>query len=162
MAQQVSIESIEKALKKVDSLQEEALDRLIETHTLSQQNLVDYILQAGLEYQNEDLNVYSIYYFAVFMEAFHAQGLPLREISTDDIEAFHEPYLLALDAVHSNEDYEPMNDLVGQQNLQQFIVEEVESPDSEGVVLDETTQTQLFIVSMSLIGLLNSVAGPSA
>ena len=66
MAQQVSIENIEKALKKVDALQEEALDRLIETHTLSQQNLVDYVLQAGLEYQNEDLNVYAIYYFELF------------------------------------------------------------------------------------------------
>lgn len=158
MAQQVSIESIEKALKKVDSLDENALDKLIETHTLSQQNLVDYLLQAGMEYQNEDLNVYSIYYFAVFMEAFHAQDLSVREVTTEDIEAFHEPYLLALDAVHSNEDYEPMDDLVGQQNLQQFIIEEVESPDSEGVMLEEDTQTQLFIVCMSLIGLLNSAA----
>jgi hypothetical protein len=34
---QISIDSIDKALKKIDSLEEEALDRLIETYTLKQQ-----------------------------------------------------------------------------------------------------------------------------
>jgi len=57
MAQQVSIDSIDKALKKVDSLDEAALDKLIETYTLLQQDMVDYILGAGIEYENEDLNV---------------------------------------------------------------------------------------------------------
>ena len=156
MGQQISIESIEKALNKVDGLSEDALDKLIETYTLGQQNLVDYILQAGMEYENEDLNVFSIYYFAVITEAFHQQEFSLKELKSEDIEAFHEPYLLALDAIHSSEDYEPMNDLIQQQNLQQFIIEEVEAPDSDGVVLDEKTQTQLFIVVMSIIGLLNS------
>ncbi|MFT4603003.1 MAG: hypothetical protein ACI857_003190 [Arenicella sp.] len=158
MAQQVSIESIEKSLNKVDGLSEEALDKLIETYTLGQQNLVDYILQAGMEYENEDLNVFAIYYFAVITESFYQQGLKVKELSTEEIEAFHEPYLLALDAIHSSEDYEPMNDLIQQHNLQQFIIEEVEAPDSDGVVLDEKTQTQLFIVVMSIIGLLNSSA----
>ncbi|OIQ25308.1 MAG: hypothetical protein BM555_06740 [Crocinitomix sp. MedPE-SWsnd] len=156
MAQQVSIESIEKALSKIDSLDEAALDKLIETYTLDQQNLVDYVLQAGLEYENEDLNVFSIYYFAVITEAFYQQELKTKELSTEEIEAFHEPYLLALDAVHTSEDYEPMNDLIQQHNLQQFIIEEVEAPDSDGVILDEATQTQLFIVVISIIGLLNS------
>ena len=156
MAQQVSIESIDKALKKVDSLDEAALDKLIETYTLLQQDMVDYILGAGIEYENEDLNVYAIYYFAVFMEAFSQQGLKVKTLNQDDIEAFHEPYLLALDAAHANEDHEPLDDLIQQTNLQHFIIEEVESPDSDGVVLEEETQTQLFVVTMSIIGLLNS------
>jgi hypothetical protein len=156
MIQQISIDSIEKALKKVDGLDEAALDKLIETYTIQQQDMVDYILQAGMEYENEDLNVFAIYYFAVFMESFSQHGLKVKGLTQEDIEAFHEPYLLALDAVHSNEDYEPMEDLIQQQNLQQFIIEEVESPDSDGVLLDDQTQTQLFIVTMSIIGLLNS------
>lgn len=153
---QVSISSIEKALKKVDSLQEDALDKLIETYTLKQQPLVDYILQAGLEYENEDLNVYAIYYFAVMSESFFQEGLNLKELTEEDIEAFHEPFLLALDAIHSEEDFEPMQDLIQQHHLQQFMVDEIESPDSDGVVLDEETQTQLFIVTTSVIGLLHS------
>lgn len=152
---QISIENIEKALKKVDSLEEEALDKLIETYTLSQQPLVDYILQAGIEYENEDLNVYSIYYFTVMCEAIFQQGLTLKSISEDEIEEFHEPFLMALDEIHSNEDYEPMQDLINQPHMQQFMIEEIESPDSEGIILDEETQTHLYIVSTSMIGLLN-------
>lgn len=153
---QVSIENIEKALRKIDALEEEALDKLIETYTLKQQALVDYVLQAGAEYENEDLNVYSIYYFAVVCEAFFQQGIETKELSVEEIEAFHEPYLLALDAIHTEEDFEPMQDLIQQHNLQQFMVDEIESPDSDGVILDEDTQTQLFIVTTSMIGLLNA------
>lgn len=158
MATQISTENIQKALSKIDSLDEPALDKLIETYTLKQQHLVDYILQAGLEYENEDLNVYSIYYYAVIIEAFLQQGCQLKELSMEAIEEFHEPYLLALDAIHDNEDYEPMQDLINQPNLQQFMVEEIESPDSDGVVLDDKTQTQLYIVTTSIIGLLSSVS----
>ncbi|MCB9225257.1 MAG: hypothetical protein R2780_02780 [Crocinitomicaceae bacterium] len=152
---QITVENIEKALRKIDGLEEEALDKLIETYTLQQQPLVDYILQAGMEYQNEDLNVYAIYYFAVMCEAIYQQGLSLNGITEDDIEAFQEPFLMALEAIHDNEDYEPMEDLIKQHNMQQFMIEEVESPDSDGVMLDEETQTQLFIVTTSMIGLLN-------
>lgn len=158
MGIQIKAKSIEAALKKIDNLDEAGLDKLIETYTLKQQNLVDYILQAGMEYENEDLNVFSIYYFAIILEAFHQQNVAVREISTDDIEAFHEPFLMALEELNEAEDFEPIQELVNQPDLQQFIVEEIESPDSDGVVLDEETQTQLFIVTTSIVGLLSSVA----
>ncbi|MBD3638899.1 MAG: hypothetical protein HUJ25_16215 [Crocinitomicaceae bacterium] len=152
---QVTRENIEKALKKIDSLDESALDKLIETYTLQQQPLVDYILQAGMEFSNEDLNVFSIYYFAIISEAFFQQGITLKPITEDVIEEFQEPYLLALDAIRSDEDYEPMQDLIQQHHLQQFMLEEIESPDSDGVILDEELQTQLYIVTTSMIGLMH-------
>ena len=62
---QVSQKSIEQAIKKINGLSEDALDKLIETYTLGQQDLVNYILGAGMEYENEDLNIYGIYYFAI-------------------------------------------------------------------------------------------------
>lgn len=154
---QVSKESIENALKKIDSLDEKSLDKLIETYTLKHQPLVDYILQAGMEYQNEDLNVFSIYYFALIAESFYQEKINLRSITEEMIESFQEPYHLALDAAHTSEDYEPMQDLIQQPHLQQFMLEEIESPDSEGVMLDEETQTQLYIVSTAIIGIMNSV-----
>ena len=67
---QVSISSIEKAIAKIDGLNEEALDKKIETFTLQQENLVNYLLQAGLEYENEDLNMFSIYYFSFSKKLF--------------------------------------------------------------------------------------------
>lgn len=152
---QVSVESIEKAIGKIDGLSEDALDKKIETFTLKQENLVNYLLQAGLEYENEDLNMFSIYYFAIIMEAFDAEGITLKEISEDDIDDFQDPFVLALDAIYQDEDYSPMQDLIQQHHLSQFMMNEIDAVDEDGEELDEETKTQLFIVSSGMIGLLN-------
>ncbi|MDA7804238.1 hypothetical protein N8987_06650 [Crocinitomix sp.] len=152
---QVSIENIEKAIEKIDSLDEEALDRKIETFTLKQQHLVNYLLQAGLEYENEDLNMFSIYYFAIIHEAFDIQGITLNEITEDAIDAFQDPFVLALDAIYKDEDYTAMQDLVQQHHLNQFMMNEIEAVDEDGESLSEETQTQLFIVSSGMIGLMH-------
>lgn len=159
---QISIKNLEAAVKKIDTLNEAALDKLIETYTLKQQALVDYILQAGMEFQNEDLNVYAIYYFAVVSEAMHQQGLALKTITEDDIDEFHEPFLMALDSIRGAEDHEPLQDLVQQPIVQQFLVDDIESPDADGKELDEETKTQLFIVTMSMLGIMNAAVSASA
>jgi hypothetical protein len=152
---QVSHESIEKALARIDNLSDDALDKLIETYTLSQQDLVDYIMQAGAEYENEDLNIYGIYYFAIIYESFLQQGLTPRKITEDDVDEFQEPFLEALDAIHTKENHEPLQELISQFNLQEFMVAEIEAKDEDGEELNEETKTQLFIVSAAIIGLLN-------
>ncbi|MDG1915835.1 MAG: hypothetical protein P8I55_14760 [Crocinitomix sp.] len=151
---QVSIENIEAAIKKIDGLSEDALDKKIETYTLKQQNLVNYLLQAGLEYENEDLNMFSIYYFAIVYEAFEQGGITLKEITEDDIDNFQDPFVLALDAIYKDEDYSPMQDLIQQHHLSQFMMNEIESVDEDGESLTEETKTQLFIVSSGMIGLM--------
>ena len=83
---QIKVENIEKAIEKIDTLEADALDKLIETFTLKQENLVDYVLQAGLEYENDSLNSYSIYYFAIAMESFMESGVKMKLIDEDDIE----------------------------------------------------------------------------
>ncbi len=155
---QVSIDSIEAAIKKIDGLSEDALDKKIETFTLKQQSLVNYLLQAGLEYENEDLNMFSVYYFAIVHEAFDQAGISLKEISEDDIENFQDPFILALDAIYKNEDYTPMQDLIQQHHLSQFMMNEIEAVDEDGESLADETKTQLFIVSSGMIGLLNGAA----
>ncbi len=155
---QVSIDSIEAAVKKIDGLSEDALDKKIETFTLKQQSLVNYLLQAGLEYENEDLNMFSIYYFAIVHEAFDQAEISLKEISEDDIENFQDPFILALDAIYKNEDYTPMQDLIQQHHLSQFMMNEIEAVDEDGESLADETKTQLFIVSSGMIGLLNGAA----
>lgn len=87
---QVSINSIEKSIAKIDGLNGESLDKKIETFTLQQEHLVNHLLQAGLAYENEDLNMFSIYYFAIIMEAFIEEGLSLKEITEDAIDEFQE------------------------------------------------------------------------
>ena len=61
---------IENAIKKIDGLSEDALDKIIETYALKQEDLLGHVMQAGVEYENEDLNTFSIYYFAIVMAAF--------------------------------------------------------------------------------------------
>ncbi|MBK6525273.1 MAG: hypothetical protein IPO32_04465 [Crocinitomicaceae bacterium] len=152
---QVSHESIDKALDRIDSLSDEALDQLIETYTLSQQDLVDYIMSAGAEYENEDLNIYAIYYFAIIYEAFLQQGLTPKKITEAEVDEFQEPFLEALDAIHKDENHQPLQELISQFPLQEFMVSEIEATDEDGEELDEETKTQLFIVTAAVIGLLN-------
>ena len=155
---QVSAQSIEKAVEKIDGLEDDALDKLIETYTLSQQDLVNYILQAGAEYENEELNIYGIYYFAIIYEAFLQEGLQPKTISEDDIDEFQEPFLEALDAIHKAENYQPLQELISQFSLQEFMVSEIEAKDEEGEELPDETKTQLFIVSTAVIGLLSEAS----
>ena len=141
----VSNESIEKSVKKIDGLSEDALDKLIETFALKHEDLLGYVMQAGVEYENEDLNTFSIYYFAVIVEAFNQQGLELSQITDNDIQAVQEPFILALDEINKNEDYTPLHELVNQPQLMQFMSFEIEAEDEDGESLDEETRTQLFI-----------------
>ena len=122
---------------------------------MSQQELVDHIMQAGFEYENEDLNMYSLYYFAIIYEAFLQQNITPRKITEADIEAFNEPFLQALDAIHEKDNYEPLHELIEQVNLQEFIIAELEAEDEDGSTLDDEIKTQLFVVSSGIIGLLN-------
>ena len=156
---QVSVKSIEESINKIDGLEDEALDKLIETFTLEQEELVNYILQAGIEYNNEELNVYAIYYFAVIYQAFISDQQHPKVVTEQMIDDFQEPFHLALDAIYKDEDFVPLHELICQTHLMQFLTNEIEAEDDEGESLDETTQSQLFIVISSLIGLLGSAVG---
>ncbi len=152
----VSNESIAKSIEKIDGMSEDALDKLIETFALKQETLLNYVMQAGVEYENEELNSFSIYYFAIVLEAFIQEKIELNEVTDEIISNFQDAFVYALGAINKDEDYAPLNDLVLQNNLMQFMVNEIEAVDEDGETLDEETKTQLFIVSSGMIGLLNA------
>jgi len=151
----VSSDSILKAVKKIDNLSEDALEKLVEAYALQQEDLLPYLMQAGFDFDNEELNAFSVYYFAIVMEAFNAEGIKLNPVTEDDISEFQESYLLALDEV-SKEDFLPMHELLNQPHLISFILNELEAKDVDGESFDDETQNQLFIVLMGMIGLLNN------
>jgi hypothetical protein len=153
----VSVNSISKSIDKIDGMSEDALDKLIETFALQQETLLNYVMQAGVEYENEDLNTFSIYYFAIVVEAFLQEGIDLDKVNDDTIENFQEPFVYALEEINKEEDYTALNELIGQNNLMQFMVDEIEAEDEDGESLEEETKTQLFIVAAGMIGLLNAV-----
>lgn len=153
----VKSESISKSIDKIDGMSEDALDKLIETFASKQETLLNYVMQAGVEYENEELNAFSIYYFAIVVEAFLQEGIELNEVTDKTIEEFQEGFVYALEEINKNEDNSALFELVNQNNVMEFMFNEIEAEDEDGESLDDETKTQLFIVTSGMIGLLNAV-----
>ena len=66
---QVSVASIDKAIKKVDNLNEDGLEKLTEQYALAQQLLLGYVMAAPTEYDNERIVGLLIYYYCLISES---------------------------------------------------------------------------------------------
>ncbi|OFZ16807.1 MAG: hypothetical protein A3D92_12260 [Bacteroidetes bacterium RIFCSPHIGHO2_02_FULL_44_7] len=150
----VQVSSIEKAIAKVDNLDDDGLEKLSETYALAQQTLLAYVMTAAVEYDNEELEGLLIYYYCLLSEAFAQESFLLNQITEDDIDAFEEPFFEALDAFFENDDEEILSDFTDQPDLVRFMMMEVSTPDEDGTELNDETATQLFIVTMAMISLL--------
>ncbi len=150
----VSLNAIERAVNKVDHLDDDALEKLAETYALAQQVLLGYALSAAVEYDNEQLEGLLIYYYCVISEAFAQEQIQLNQISEDDIEQFEEPFFEMLDAYFENEDEEVLFDFCDQAELIRFMMIEISTPDEDGTTLSDETATQLFIVTTAMITLM--------
>lgn len=151
----VSFSSIEKAINKVDNLDDDGLEKLSETYALAQDVLLSYVMSASMEYQNEDLEGYLIYYFCLISECFSQENIKLNTITEDDIDAFEEPYFDMLDTYFENDDTEILDDFCDQPELTQFMAMEISTEDEDGSMMDDETATQLFIVTTAMIALMN-------
>lgn len=152
----ISQESIDKAIGVIDNLDDNQLEKVFEKYALSQQTLLAYLMTAPSEYQNEKLEGLLVYYFCLINECFNQEGLETKEISEDQIEAHQEPYFEMLDAYFENEDEEVIDSFVDQPNLSKFLAIEVSTEDDDGSSLDDETASQLFIVTLSMVVLLNN------
>lgn len=150
----VSLASIEAAIKKVDNLDDDGLERLSETYALAQETLLGYVMSAAIEYQNENLEGLLIYYFCLISEAYAQEGIQLNQISEEMIDEFEEPYFEMLDSYFEDEDEEEMESFTDQPHLTQFMALEVSTEDVDGTSLDDETATQLFIVTIAMITLM--------
>jgi hypothetical protein len=152
---QVSFASIEKAIAKVDNLDDDGLEKIAETFSLSQPTLLGYIMSAAIEYKNQQLEGLLIYYFCLISEAFAQEQIVSNMISDDDIDSFEEPYFEMLDAYFDNNDEEILEDFCDQPELARFMAMEISVDDEDGTSLDDETATQLFIVTMAQITLMS-------
>ncbi|MCR9172691.1 MAG: hypothetical protein NXI10_09380 [bacterium] len=152
---EVSINSIEKAINKIDNLDDEGLGRISETYALSQQTLLGYIMSASVEYKNEQLEGLLIYYYCLISEAFAQEQVVLNQITDDDIDAFEEPFFEMLDEYFDKEDEDIIHDFTQQSELIRFMMMEITTKDEDGTSLDNDTATQLFIVTAAMITLMS-------
>ena len=151
----ISIASIEKAIQKVDNLDEDGLERISETYAMAQQVLLGYVMSAAVEYDNEQLEGLIIYYYCLICEAFTQEQVFLNEIVEADIDAFEDGYFAMLDEYFESEDEEVIDGFCDQPELTRFMMMEVSTDDDDGTSLDDDTATQLFIVSLAMISLMN-------
>lgn len=154
----VSVTSIEKAIDKVDNLNDEALEKLAETYTLAQNELISYALDAANEYNNPQLEGLIMYYFCLISEAFAQEQIRTKEVVDEDIEAFQDSFFEMLDEYFNKENDDIVFEFTDQPTLVQFMMVELSTPDDDGSQLDDETATQLFIVTTAIITLLNRAA----
>jgi hypothetical protein len=152
---QVQVASIEKAIAKVDNLDDDSLEKLSETYALAQQTLLGYVMSAAVEYNNENLEGLLIYYYCLISESFAQEQIHLNLVTDEEIDAFEEPFFEMLDTYFESDEEDVLYDFVDQTELVNFMMMEVSTPDSDGTSLDDETATQLFIVSMAMITLMS-------
>lgn len=152
---QVTIGSIEKAIDKIDNLDDNGLERISETYALAQPTLLGYIMSAAVEYDNEPLEGLLIYYYCLISEAYAQEQIRTAEVTEDDIDAFEQPFFDMLDEYFDKEEEEIIHDFTEQSDLINFMMMEITTKDDDGTQLDDDTATQLFIVTSAMITLLS-------
>ena len=155
MGKQVSLASIEKAIDIIDNLDDDQLESVSEKYALAQQILLNYVASAATEYKNEELEGLIIYYFCLINECFAQECITFREVTEADIDELEEPYFDMLDQYFEDENEEILESFCDQPELAQFMAMEVSTEDEDGTDMSEDTATQLFIVTMAMISLIN-------
>lgn len=150
----VSLNSIEKAIEKIDKIDDDGLERISETYALAQETLLSYLMSAALEYENEQLEGLIIYYFCLISEAFAQEQIRTVTVTESDINEFEEPFFQLLDEYFDNDDEDLLEEFCDQPNLIQFMSMEISTEDEDGTSLDNETANQLFIVSLAMITLM--------
>ncbi len=152
----ITLENIQKAVEKIDELNDDALEKLSETYALQQSPLITYAISAGMETQNDQLAALSVYYFTVFSEAFVQQKISLKSISDEEIDAFQEDYSNVLEEFMDDDDLDVIIAFCNQPELVHFLAADVSLQDETGDELDDETASLLFIVGVGMIGLMNN------
>jgi len=146
--QQLSIESIERALDRVSNFTpEEFLESLqqldCEQETLNSLITVDYDRYAQ-KYAEEDCCDYLLFYLIVIYLAFGEQNISLRTINKEEILQDQESFWEMMDAFLETENIELVDEYTGQPNLIRFLLDELSAPDEHGVEIDDEVAVDVF------------------
>lgn len=152
---EVKYSSIEKAIEKIDAMDDDALSKLAEYYAQKQEILLSYTGQAAVEYQNSELEGLLIYYFCVILEAFNNEGLTPKAIDEKMIDEYESEYFTVLSNFFNSEDTAGLEEFSGQPTMIQFMLVEISTPDIDGSELSDETATQLFVVTSAIISLLS-------
>lgn len=151
----VTHDSILKAISIIDNLSEDQFDELLSSYEEKYPVLLGYLLSASEEYENDQLEGLILYYFCLILETYKVEGVELGQVNEEDIDVFQEPFNEMLDEYFDTDNEEILDDFCDQPSFTRFMMVEVTEPDEDGTELDDDTATQLFIVALATIVLLN-------
>ena len=151
----VTHDSILKAISVIDNFSEDQFDELLSNYEEKYPVLLGYLLSASEEYENDQLEGLILYYFCLILETYKVEGVELGQVTEEDIDAFQEPFNEMLDEYFDTDNEEILDDFCDQPSFTRFMMVEVTEPDEDGTELDDDTATQLFIVALATIVLLN-------
>lgn len=152
---QITEKYIKEAVLKIDDLNEDSLEKISEAHVLAQEIFVGYILSSAIEYENDTLLDYLIYYFNIFSEAFAMQGVKMNKIDEDAIDEFQEEYMETLDEYMETDDEDLIGSMCNQPLMVSFLIHEITGEDETGEVMEEDLASHVFIVGVAMIALMN-------
>ena len=152
---QITEKFITEATLKIDGLTEESLEKISEAHVLAQDVFVGYILSSAVEYENDSLLDYMIYYFNIFSEAMVLQGVKMNKIDEAMIDDFQEEYIETLDEYMETDDEDLIGSLCNQPMMVSFLLHEITGEDETGAIMEEDLSSHVFIVGVALIALMN-------
>jgi hypothetical protein len=152
---QIQFSNIEKAIAKIDNLDDDALERISETFALEQEVLIGYVMSAAIEYDNEKLEGLLVYYFCLIMEIFKQEQVNVKAVTEELIDEFQEPYFEVIDQYFENGEEEILYEYTRQEHLVNFLAMEISEPDVDGTQLDDETASQLYIVLLAMVTLLD-------
>lgn len=164
--QHIQFEHIDKATQWIDHVTDEQFEEAITLLSEKQPILLDYVLAAPAEYENEALEGYLLYYYWVINESYLQAGIPTTMVTEEMIETFEQPFEDMLEDYFGTENDEEANERIeefcDQPELLKFMAIEVSTDDEDGSSMDDETATQLYITCAAMIALLNVSAKVTA
>lgn len=151
----ITEENLQKAITVIDGITEKDIEAFSEKHIVPQPNFMAYLMSSAFEFNNEEILDYLVYYYNIFCEAASLQGIQIKTIDEPIIDKFHEEYIEVLDEYSTTEDRDLIETFCNQPALLYFMIDEIHSEDPEGNVLNDEMKSQLFLIGVALIGLLN-------
>lgn len=154
----VEVKHISEAVEKIDLIEEDDLQTLLNDYTSTQKALINYILMTCESFSDNEIASLAMYYYAVFYESFLNSGGQMNTLGEKEVEDFLDSYLPILELEDAEKMSADMLKLIEQEVLFGFLINEIMAEDEEGGSMDDAERQKMYILGTLMIGLLNKAA----
>lgn len=152
----VEVKDLDQAIKKIDSIDENELQSLLDGYAEKQKPLITYILATCENFDNsQNVASLALYYYAIFYESFINADAEPEKLTEDKMKGFLDVYMPIIEEKDADKMSEQMLKLIEQDVLFSFLVNEILHEDEQGNKMGDDEQQQVYILGTIMIGMLN-------